>query len=61
IRTWKALSETSVEKCQQILDNASEKYRIHKPATWPKQCELAYLGKWNELKQWQEKMTGGKE
>jgi len=61
IRTWKALSETSVEKCQQILDNAGEKYRIHKSATWPKQCELAYLGKWNELKQWQEKMTGGKE
>lgn len=56
IRTWKALSETSVEKCQQILDNASEKYRIHKPATWPKQCELAYLGKWSELKQWQDQL-----
>jgi predicted flap endonuclease-1-like 5' DNA nuclease len=61
IKTWKALSETSVEKCQQILDNAGERYRIHKPATWPKQCELAYLGKWNELKLWQDKMAGGKE
>lgn len=61
IKTWKALSETSVEQCQQILDNAGEKFRIHKPATWRKQCELAYLGKWSELKQWQEKMTGGKE
>lgn len=60
IRTWKALSETSVEKCQQILDNAGEKFRIHKPATWPKQCELACLGKWNELKQWQDQMSGGK-
>jgi predicted flap endonuclease-1-like 5' DNA nuclease len=61
IRTWKALAETSVEKCQEILDNAGEKYRIHKPATWPRQCEMAYFGKWNELKEWQEKMVGGKE
>jgi predicted flap endonuclease-1-like 5' DNA nuclease len=61
IRTWKALAGTSVERCQQILDKAGERYRIHKPATWPKQCELAYLGKWNELKEWQDKMIGGKE
>lgn len=61
IRSWKALSETSVEKCQQILDNAGESYRIHNPSTWPKQCEMAYLGKWNELKEWQDKLTGGKE
>lgn len=61
IKTWKALSETSVERCQQILDNAGERYRIHKPDTWPKQSELAYLGKWNELKEWQEKMIGWRE
>lgn len=61
IRTWKALSETTVERCQQILDNAGEDYRIHKPATWPRQCEMAYLRKWNELKEWQDKMIGGKE
>lgn len=61
IRTWKVLSETTVEKCQQILDNAGDSYRIHNPATWPKQCEMAYLGKWNELKSWQDQLTGGKE
>ena len=61
IKTWKALSETTVEKCQQILDNAGPRYRIHKPNTWPKQSELAYQGKWNELKEWQDKMLGGKE
>jgi len=61
IRTWKALSETSVEKCRQILDDGGERFRIHKPDTWPKQCELAHLGKWNELKEWQDQMTGGKE
>lgn len=61
IRTWKALGETTVERCQQILDAAGEKYKIHKPATWPKQSEMAYLGKWNELKELQDKMTGGKQ
>lgn len=61
IRTWRALAETTVERCQEILDTGGERFKIHKPATWPKQCELAYLGKWNELKEWQDKMTGGKE
>jgi predicted flap endonuclease-1-like 5' DNA nuclease len=61
IRTWKVLAETPVEKCQQILNDAGDNYRIHKPATWPKQCEMAYLGKWHELKEWQDKMTGGRE
>lgn len=61
IYTWKALAETSVELCQDILDNAGEKYRIHKPGTWPKQAEMAYLGKWHELRDWQDSMRGGRE
>lgn len=61
IKTWKALAETPVEKCQQILDNAGERYRVHNPGTWPKQCELAHSGKWKELKEWQSKLDGGKE
>ena len=60
IKTWEALSETSVEKCQQILDDAGGRYKIHNPANWPKQSEMAYLGKWNELKEWQDKAIGGK-
>ena len=61
IATWKALGELTVEKCQEILDNAGERFRVHNPASWPKQAEMAYLGKWNELKDWQDKMSGGKE
>lgn len=60
IKTWKALAETSVEKCQQILENAGDKFKMHKPATWPKQSEMAYLGKWKELKEWQDVLDGGK-
>lgn len=60
IRTWKALAEATVERCQQILNDAGDKYKMHKPETWPKQSEMAYLGNWNELKEWQDKLTGGK-
>jgi predicted flap endonuclease-1-like 5' DNA nuclease len=61
IKTWKALSETSIEKSQQILDNAGERYTIHNPGTWAKQALLAYQGKWQELKVWQDTLDGGKE
>ncbi|MDD5508525.1 MAG: hypothetical protein PHD25_09415 [Bacteroidales bacterium] len=61
ITTWKALAETPVEKCRMILDEAGEHFKIHDPETWPKQSELAYLGKWKELKEWQDKLLSGKE
>ncbi len=61
IKTWKQLSETSVEKSQEILDNAGERYRIHNPSTWARQAEMCYLGQWSELKAWQDSLKGGKE
>jgi predicted flap endonuclease-1-like 5' DNA nuclease len=61
IKTWLALSETAVEKSQAILDAAGERYKIHNPSTWAKQAGLAHQGKWQELKDWQESLTGGKE
>ena len=60
IKTWKALSETSIEKCQEVLNSGGDRYRIHKPNTWPKQAELAYQGKWAELLKWQDELDGGK-
>lgn len=60
ILTWKALAETSVDQCRHILLDAGEKFRMHNPETWPKQCELAYLGKWTELKEWQDQLLGGR-
>lgn len=60
INTWKALGEASVEKCQEVLNSGGDRYRVHKPATWPKQAKLAYEGKWQELKDWQDALDGGK-
>lgn len=61
ILTWKSLSETSVDRCNEILDKAGDRFRIHDPGTWPRQSKLAYEGKWQELKDWQEKLDKGKE
>ncbi|MFH6991432.1 hypothetical protein [Flavobacterium sp. FlaQc-48] len=61
ITTWKTLSETPTEKLQSILDSGGENYAIHNPSTWAKQALLAYEGKWQELKDWQQGLLGGKE
>lgn len=61
ITTWKSLSETPVNTLKEILNKAGERYKIHDPSTWPKQSKLAYEGKWQELKDWQEILDGGKE
>ncbi|WP_445712007.1 hypothetical protein [Flavobacterium sp.] len=61
VLTWKLLSEMPVEKCQEILDKEGERFQIHDPGTWPRQAKLCYEGKWQELKDWQDILDGGKE
>ena len=61
ILTWKALGETSVDRLREILSKAGERYQIHDPTTWPRQSKMAYLGKWQELKDWQNTLDGGRE
>ncbi len=58
--TWEKLSKAEIKKLQDILDAAGPRYRVHNPKTWAKQAELASEGKWNELKQWQDELDGGK-
>lgn len=61
ILSWKALSEMSVDRCKEILTKAGERFQMHDPGTWPRQAKLAYEGKWQELKDWQDILDGGKE
>ncbi len=61
IKTWKALSETHLEQSQEILNEAGSGYAMHNPESWAKQALLAYHGKWNELKDYQESLDGGRE
>jgi predicted flap endonuclease-1-like 5' DNA nuclease len=60
IKTWLALSKTSKETSLQILHGGGERFAMHDPGTWAKQAEMAYNGRWQELKDWQDKLDGGK-
>lgn len=60
IKTWKALSDTSVARCQEVLDSGGDRYKVHDPASWPLQARMAYEGKWPELVRWQKKHGHGK-
>jgi predicted flap endonuclease-1-like 5' DNA nuclease len=60
VKTWKALSECSVDKCQSVLNSGGDRYKIHKPGTWPEQAKMAYEGRWADLLKWQDELDGGK-
>ncbi len=61
INTWVELSETSVERIQEILDAAGPRYQIHNPSTWPGQSKMAAEGRWEELKEYQDVLDGGRD
>jgi predicted flap endonuclease-1-like 5' DNA nuclease len=60
VKTWKSLSECSVDKCQSVLNSGGERYKIHNPGTWPEQSKMAYEGRWSDLLKWQDELDGGK-
>ncbi len=61
INTFQELADAPVERLQEILDNAGPRYKMHNPATWPEQSTLAANGKWDELKELQDRLDGGRE
>lgn len=59
INNWTDLANTAVDRLQEILEAAGDRYRLAKPDTWPKQAELAAAGKWSELSEYQDFLQGG--
>lgn len=60
IDTFAALGSSDIEKIKEVLDAAGSRYRIADPTTWPQQAQLAAEGKWDELKELQDKLDGGR-
>ncbi|TCI85901.1 50S ribosomal protein L21 [Tenacibaculum sp. M341] len=58
IATFSELAKTEPAKISEIIANVRGN---HVTDTWPKQAELAAEGKWDELKEWQDKLDGGVE
>lgn len=61
ISTWAELAVAPVERLREILEAAGPRYQIHDPATWPAQSKFAAEGKWEELKEYQEMLVGGRD
>ncbi|MBC3845949.1 hypothetical protein H8K90_06135 [Winogradskyella echinorum] len=60
VKTWKALSECSIDKCQSVLKSGGDRFKIHNPGTWPDQAKMAAEGRWEDLLKWQDELDGGK-
>ena len=59
VATFAAMSETSVERLQEILKTADFRV-LAKPATWPDQAKLAANGDWEALQKLQDELDGGR-
>ena len=60
IHTFSELADTKLTIIQTILDNAGPSFTLADPETWPAQSGLAARNEWEKLKQWQDKLDGGK-
>lgn len=60
VKTWAALADCSVDKCQEVLSSGGKRFDMHKPGTWPAQAKMAALGQWQKLSDWQDELDGGK-
>lgn len=60
IITFAQLAATSADRIKEILSDAGSRFSFHDPTTWPQQASMAAEGKWDELKELQDKLDGGK-
>jgi large subunit ribosomal protein L15 len=60
VSTFTLLSESNTETLKTILSEASGNFGGHDPSTWPQQATLAAAGKWDELKELQDRLSGGR-
>jgi len=61
INTWEELAEAPADRLKEILDAAGSRYQIHDPSTWPAQARFAAAGQWDDLKDYQEMLIGGRD
>jgi large subunit ribosomal protein L17 len=60
INSFAELASKSAEEIKAILDAADGNFAAQDPTTWPEQASMAAAGEWDKLKDWQDKLKGGK-
>lgn len=61
INNWADLAAATEAQLQGILQEAGDRYRLARPGTWPRQAALARDGQWEELRNYQDFLQGGKD
>ena len=61
VDTYAKLSKSKADKIKEILTEASSRMAHLDPTSWPKQAKMAADGKWDALKEWQDKAKAGVE
>ncbi len=61
VKTYADLRASDSETINVILNAASPAFHMHDPETWPYQADLAYNGKWDKLKEYQDFLMGREE
>lgn len=61
IDSFEKLSKAKPDQIKEILTEASSRMAHLDPTSWPKQAKMAADGKWDELKEWQDKAKAGVE
>ena len=59
VATFAVMAETSVERLQEILQDADFR-ALADPASWPDQAKLAAKGDWDALQKLQDELDGGR-
>ncbi len=60
ITSFAKLAASKPEEIKEILDNSGGHFNAMDPASWPEQAQLAADEKWDELKELQDKLNGGR-
>ncbi len=60
-KTWASVAQADVNNLKKILEDAGERFKMHDPTTWPRQCQLMVDEEWADLKKYQEFLDGGVE
>ncbi len=61
ISTYAAMAKSTAEELMTLLGMAEGNFNAIDTTSWPEQAALAKAGKWDELKELQDKLVGGRE
>ena len=53
LRTWNDVATAKPEDLRKVLNEAGDRFHMHDPGTWPKQCRLMVEDRWEELRKYQ--------